>query len=438
MKDVVFVYYIYLVDFIELWLVLWGIMHFSPVKKKLVYTIVGLLHCLLLLVMGIFYADNTGSVTIFSTLLLITSICFLFQGSFFKKFKYSLLCYVLILLWDACTYNVVDLSGHEFSNGNLPRIILNTATISILGIIVFIRKKIKRTYVQVHISRRIYALLFSGAGTGALVLAALLVGSNDKVTESARKALVVIVIIVVISYCAACLMMIVVSESRDNYKVLSQINQNVIEAQQEYYILVNDKQQEMRSIRHEMKNHLSCIHGLYKANKLIEMEHYLEDIIEASNVAIDLFDTGNDIVNAILNDAQSKYKNNNIMIRLEGGFPKNLEVASMDLCVIFANIISNAIEAILKIERKESDIYYVDVRISSFKDDLFIDIKNPTNNIAEEVNGNLITSKNDKSLHGFGIKNVIHRVEKYQGSINYKYENHFFYVEINIKNRVKL
>ena len=35
----------------------------------------------------------------------------------------------------------------------------------------------------------------------------------------------------------------------------------------------------------------------------------------------DLFDTGNDIVNAILNDAQSKYKSQRIFLRLTGGFP---------------------------------------------------------------------------------------------------------------------
>jgi signal transduction histidine kinase len=293
----------------------------------------------------------------------------------------------------------------------------------------------RKSKVQVHISKRIYALLFAGAGTGILILTALLIRSNDAVTDNARKAMIIVTIIVVISYCAACLMMIIIMESRDNYKALSLINQSVIESQQKYYILVNDKQQEIHSIRHEMKNHLACINGLYKSNKLQEMEEYIKLLIDAADTSAELFDTGNDIVNAILNDAQSKYRKDRIMIRLEGGFPAELKIAPMDLCVIFANLVTNAVEAILRMERNQDDISYIDVKIRSFKDDLYIDMSNPVGKKVGTQNGKFITTKKDKNLHGFGVENIKQRVEKYQGTSNFTCENNLFYVEILMKNR---
>ena len=297
------------------------------------------------------------------------------------------------------------------------------------------RKRKNKESRQLHISKQVYALLFAGVATGFIILATLLVRSNDAATEVARRAMVIVSIIVVVTYIAVCLMIVIVAESRDNYKALSLINQNIIESQQQYYVLVNEKQQEMRSIRHEMKNHIACIHALYQANQLEEMERYLKQMVETSDNTDTLLDTGNDIVNAILNDAQSKYRKDNIIINLEGGFPEQLKISAMDLCVIFANLVTNAVEAIIRMDREQGIQSLINIKINSYKDDLFIEISNPTDGNLEYHNGKLITSKSDKNLHGFGIKNIIQRVEKYQGSYTFRIVDNMFLVEIQIKNK---
>ncbi len=288
---------------------------------------------------------------------------------------------------------------------------------------------------QIAISKRIYALLFAGAGISIIIIACLMSISFPGTGDRLRKTMLFITIIACITYISACLMLIIISESRDKFKILSQINQNVIESQQQYYMLVNEKQQEIRSIRHEMKNHYSCIKGLYKANKLQDMEQYINQLVEDSEQSEDLIDTGNDIVNAIINDAMSRYQAQRIKIHLEGAFPDKLYVTAMDLCVIFANLISNAVEAILQMERDLVSDSFVNVKISSFKDDLFIDVINPTSKNVEIQNGTMVTSKKDKSNHGFGTKNIKQRIEKYKGTVEFKNENNCFLVEISMKNK---
>jgi hypothetical protein len=439
MKEIGYVLYAYLTDFAKLWLILWGIMSFQPAKVKKVYAVSVPVQVILMIAAGFFYPYNQDLITIFCTVLIIVMICFYFQGSFFKKFAYSLLAYALALFLDTCIVGLssllANMSGHEVIHYSMLRFAYNAVNILTILIIILLKKPKRRTGLQINISTRIYALLFAGAATGILILAALLVRSNDEATESARRAMVIATMIAILTYNAACLMIIIITESRDNYKSLTLISQNIIESQQEYYSLVNEKQQEMRSIRHEMKNHLSCICSLYQADKLQEMEEYITQLVDASSPEV-LFDTGNDIVNAILNDAQSRQRKEGILIRLEGGFPDNLVISPMDLCVIFANTVSNAVEAIKRIPREEEDISYIDISIKSFKEDIFIDILNPVDKNVEINNKMIPTSKNDKSLHGFGIKNVIQRVKKYNGCIDFKCENNTFSVEINLKNKV--
>jgi sensor histidine kinase regulating citrate/malate metabolism len=283
------------------------------------------------------------------------------------------------------------------------------------------------------ISGKIYALFFTGAITGVYFVGGLMLTNLQGAQDRTRKIILAVMMVASFAYFAACLMLVMISESRDSYKMLSQINQTVIEAQQKYYLLANEKEQEIKSIRHEIKNHLACINGLYHNNKLDEMNDYISQLIDQTQVLDGLLDTGNDIVNAILNDAQSRYQKDGIIIKLEGAFPKDLKIAPMDLCVIFANAVSNAVEAIQKIEYRE-DAGIIHIKISVFKNDLFIDIWNPVASKVEIVDGKLRTTKQDKNLHGFGTANMIQRVEKYHGTIDFENKENLFYVHINMKN----
>ncbi len=434
MSDIIHIFYSYLTDLIKIWLILWGFFNFKPNKRKSIYLITGFFQIFLLILAGLFRKYSTETVTLVTMCMLFMAICFWFEGRYIKKLTNALLAYALILFIDTCIIGIGTTLNMYPGNEGISRYFYMMFINIPLIILVFIKKR-RKNNIQIKISKSIYALLFLGIGTGMLFISALLVSLNSNISDAGRRALIVITIIIVVTYCLVCFMMIIIIESRDNYKALSLISQNVIESQQKYYTLVNEKQKEIHSIRHEMKNHLTCIYSLYQSGKQWELQQYIHELIESSNNQEDLFDCGNDIVNAILNDIQSRYKNENIIIRLIGGFPEKLYVAPMDLCVIFANIINNAVEAIQRIESKDDKQHYIDVKITSYKDDLFINVKNPIMSDVNVINGVLITSKKDKSLHGFGVKNVINRVKNYMGSYNFIIENNEFIVDIHMKNR---
>ena len=427
--------YTYFTDFIKLWLVLTGLFSISRTKGKTRYLVLGTLQIIFLIIGGSLWNGYKNVILAVNSAVVVVVICFLLEGKFIKKIALSILSYLAISFLDAVLVAILTLINC-YSETLLEHALTNIVNIILIGFAVVIKNR-KYTNFKINFTRKIYALFFAGAGTGFLIITALLIESNSNINDTARRFILLITVVLVTFYCYVCIKFSFISESMDVYKELSLINQSIIESQQQYYTLVNEKQQEIRSLRHEMKNHLACINSLYHLNKIQEMEEYMGELINLSTKTAQLIDSGNDIVNAILNDIQSKCRNENIALRVEGGFPDKLYIASMDLSVIFANLMSNAVEAIQRMKKTKDTIYYIDIRISNYKSDLYIDVRNPSENNLQIVNGTLITSKKDKSRHGYGVNNVIQKVESYHGSYSFKQQNGEFVVEIFMENTPK-
>lgn len=436
MQNIIQVFLSFFIDFVKIWLVMWGIMHIPVTKNKWAYILTIIMNSIFLIITGLFSYDSEYVSYLFILLDMFT-ICILFRSKMIKKLATGLLVYLLILFLDFCVLGVISLlidsNAMEIISNNSLSNMVSSVNVILFSIITVICKSTKKQLIFLGLSLRIYTLLFTGIVTSIFIVTLLMFTSLPGVAERARRVMLIVTIVICITYTIACQMLVILTESRDRFKTLSQINQNVIESQQRYYMLVQEKQQEIRSIRHEIKNHYSCINGLLKASKLQELELYMNQLLEQAETLDILFETGNDIVDAILNDAQSRYQKQGICIRLEGGFPKELHVASTDLCVIFANAVSNAIEAIEKM-KKNNTMYYVDISIRSIKDDLYIDIENPIQYKVEILKGKPTTTKKDKAKHGFGTNNMIQRVKKYDGEIEFISKNHKFYVSIHMKN----
>lgn len=431
---------LYLLDFTKLLLVIWGIMNFELIKSKQKLLLIGMGICILLIGAGSLLRHNQGILYCFLTILVISTFIIIFQGKFLKKFTSVLLAYISILFLDVCVTGIISIPGNftllKISNNDFVRFICDFISIILLGIILLILKLKKKKNYNYGISKKIYAFLFIGAGTGTLLVGSLMVSALPVATDRFRRTMLIVTIITCVTYCIVCLLLIIISESRDSFKALSLINQEVIESQQRYYTLVKEKQQEIRGIRHDMINHLTCIDSLYKRNKRKDMEEYISKLIYNTDARNDFFETGNDIVDAILNDVSSRYKKEDIEITLEGAFPPELYINPMDLCVVFANAVNNAVEAVLKIGIDQKEKRYININIRSNKEDLYIDIKNPVYDRVRLSGGNPVTTKQNKIEHGFGTKNMRQVVEKYQGSLQFHSEDHIFLVEIQMQNRI--
>ena len=89
----------------------------------------------------------------------------------------------------------------------------------------------------------------------------------------------------------------------------------------------------------------------------------------------------------------------------------------MDVITIFSNLINNAIESSIKAEDKKINLYMYEVN-NKF---VYVKIKNSCTEKPMEIDGKLVSSKNDKYLHGIGLLSINKAIKKYGGKLNWNY-----------------
>ena len=201
------------------------------------------------------------------------------------------------------------------------------------------------------------------------------------------------------------------------YSILQQAFKSQEKSVEETKILY----QSVRSIRHDLKQHfqvaLTMLH-LGKINEAVDyMEKYNDTVLDgiSNKVFCD-----NDVVNYIIN-SKSKIcsdRHIKIYIYIANEIP---EFSDLDLCVLLGNALDNAIEGA---SGKEKNEIYLELRnVDNF---FMISVKNTIINSVLEDNPNLISTKNEKEVHGLGILSMKEVVQKYNGSIEfYESDNKF-------------
>ena len=102
-----------------------------------------------------------------------------------------------------------------------------------------------------------------------------------------------------------------------------------------------------------------------------------------------------------------------------------------DISVLFGNLLDNAIEATEKIF--DPDRRWIKVCGERKGDMLVLNISNPTEQKLQYEGALPVSTKEDKTLHGFGLQSVRHITEKYQGDMEVGENEGVFHVGLVLK-----
>ena len=208
---------------------------------------------------------------------------------------------------------------------------------------------------------------------------------------------------------------------RKKYRDESRLKDEYLRMSKRHYEKLIAHVQEIRSIKHDINNHINIISRYAECDNIPALKEYVRELVGESKIQTGrFFNTGNEVVDAVLTDGMSKYKADEIVLECNGKITENIKINNYDLCTIFANLLSNAIEACEKLVNNKKII-----RICFECDECKVKIvfENPVEwDVNEKVLGSY-TSKADKENHGFGISNIRKVVEKYGGSMLMGSEN---------------
>lgn len=214
------------------------------------------------------------------------------------------------------------------------------------------------------------------------------------------------------------------------YKWINQLIENQVKRQLKFYERLESINKETRAIKHDMKNHMIIVRRLAEKGELQGLQKYLTHIEYTAEKLDNILHTGNSIVDAIINEKLEVAHKKYIPLEVKIQLPKELSIEPIDICVIMANSIDNAIEACSKIE--EGDMRQIQVRSSCDKGYFIYSISNTTREPVKIVNEQMVTSKKDSLNHGYGIINMRKSVEKYDGKLSMDYKENCFYLYIEI------
>ncbi|CEN23322.1 two-component signal transduction sensor histidine kinase [[Clostridium] sordellii] len=201
-----------------------------------------------------------------------------------------------------------------------------------------------------------------------------------------------------------------------------------------HYLCIKREQDKVKEVYHDIKNHMICIRDMSVNSNTKGIINYIDSIQQKYNKYSEFnntYDTGNMIVDSILNNKKSICEKKDIDFFADVDFSKSDFIDTVDVCIIFSNIIDNAIEACEKINSidLERSIIIKSRYIDNF---CIISIENTKNDDTVIQNGKIKTTKKDSFTHGLGLKNVRNTVKKYLGEVSINYTDNKFNLKIMI------
>lgn len=174
---------------------------------------------------------------------------------------------------------------------------------------------------------------------------------------------------------------------------------------------------------HDMKH---LIHVLEKKHSLEELGE-IARIIESYEIGIQ---TGNETLDIILTEKASYCQNKGIQFTcLVNGKILNF-IGTTDLYVLFGNLIDNCINAVTCI--KDENRKNIGINVNQEKKFVIISTENYYSGKLVFMNGLPMTTKQDKTNHGYGMRSMQNIIEKYNGQMSIKAEMDIFSVNIII------
>lgn len=202
------------------------------------------------------------------------------------------------------------------------------------------------------------------------------------------------------------------SSERNSQKLLElELEQHKNKADMQYLTLLEEKNQQMQIMAHDYKNHLFA---LSQMSDNAEVKSYIEKISGEIQKAEKGCDSGNHTLDILLNKYITESERKGISFEYDVKLANLNFVEDYDLVTIVGNLLDNALEAAE--QSAEKKISLNTAKVNTY-DSLTV-----TNSCDTPPDKNLKTTKKNKQMHGLGIKSIQKAVKKYDGELEWEYD----------------
>ncbi len=348
---------------------------------------------------------------------------FLYKDTFYKALIKVIISLLILMISESIIGIVVGILNIDTESIQLTIVLLFVFIITLIAVYYF-AKYIKLSIY--NISKLNTKIVIMGIGNLLLILTILIfINNNDFMDNKLRVGLFSALLVFIAITMILC---------RDVYKIIKE--NEVLEIQNKYNLILNEYIEKLRANEHEYKNHLNIIYSTLQVGNYDEVskviKQYIEDI-RYKDTLTKLMTIDNVILRALIYskiceaekvDVKIKYTINNSL--------KDIKISQSDMVIILTNLLNNAIEAAKESNEKLVELF-IDENYST-NGKYIITVKNTVKDM-NEVN---ITSmfkqgySTKSSSRGYGLYNVQKIVSSNKGNILMETDNDMLSVEIEI------
>ena len=164
---------------------------------------------------------------------------------------------------------------------------------------------------------------------------------------------------------------------------------------------------------HDMRHHMIILIEYALKKEYEAIETYLDQLLESYVEVQEERWTRIRNLDILLSEKKKEANLENIRFQIEADVLQSLPFKETETSVLFGNLLDNGIEACKKMK---TETRWIRVEIRQRKGFLFFTIANSIGKRPQEKDGEFVSDKEDKKVHGYGLKSIRRIVKKYGGS----------------------
>ena len=407
-------------------------MFFALPKREVKYrkwltVIVGM--CTIFTSSCIYFYNNYCIEVILYVLLVVGTICLLYREKMHRIVVTVIGIIFALSMIDEMTTILINILMELFNiDGNSISILLGSIVSLILLYFVgrLYRKNSSATLKSIAVTNLIGFTILLAVNTFVVVAISIIITESDILRNNNIYLLAVVFVIIGIFIQLASV--ILLFTQRNVYKEKEELADKYLNEQRNHYEYLENREKETKKFRHDLRSHMEMISNFAKSGEYNKIDKYLEQM----QIKIDTFGNvvtvQNGIVDAIINQYYVKARQNGVTMEVKGRFPVDCVIEAYDLCTIFSNVLSNALEEACETKEK-----YISLECAFTDRNLIIVVTNSYN--AElHAGGVTKTRKGNQDYHGYGLENIRDSVDKYKGVFDIETEDNIFKLKILFNN----
>lgn len=213
------------------------------------------------------------------------------------------------------------------------------------------------------------------------------------------------------------------ARQRDMEREIAQLKQEQAEILERDYQTLSRTYGDNAKLYHDLHNHIEAIYQCLTQGDISEAVGYCEELRAPVREISQAVWTGDKAVDYLIGSKLALARERGIRTRVNVEYPRNTNIRSVDLTAILGNLLDNALEGAGTAGDEQRFLYLTVRRIN---DMLIIKVENGYGHSPREMEGELLTSKEDKASHGWGLKSAKTAALRYDGTVSTEYGSGVF------------